>query len=295
MGRFACRRGAFTLIELLVVVFILLLLIGLMLPAVQKVRDSANRLRCGNNLRQLGFALQNYHAKHHRLPPGLETSSTPYYYLSWMGRLLPFLDQEPLWQKTQADYKATTSPWTGKHTGFTTVLPILYCASDTRQHSAAWGDPIQGWIYAAYTGYLGVLGTDHKNYNGVLFKHSDVAISNVTDGASRTIIVGERPPSADLATGWWYAGAGQPGVWDGSVDVVLGVNEINVMQSWYPSCPTGPYQFGPGSIDNPCDQFHFWSMHAGGSNFLFVDGHVEYVAYTDIKVLASLATRAMND
>ncbi|MGE3803589.1 MAG: DUF1559 domain-containing protein [Gemmataceae bacterium] len=289
-------RQGFTLIELLVVMAILAVLIALLLPAIQKIRDTAARTRCMNNLRQIGLAMQAYHNKYGYFPPGLDSTSTQYRYLSWMGRLLPFIDQEPLWQQTQAAYKVTSNPWTNPpHTAFSTVLPLLFCAADTRQHKAEWGDPIQGWIYAAYTGYLGVSGLDLNNNTGVLFNKSRVGLAEITDGAARTLMVGERPPSADLATGWWYAGAGQPPSWTGSCDVILGVQEKNTMTSWYPSCSTGPYKYGPGSIGNPCDQFHFWSMHAGGSNFLFADGHVEFVNYEGAATLPALASRAGRD
>ena len=80
--------------------------------------------------------------------------------------------------------------------------------------------------------------------------------------------MGERPPSEDLIFGWWFAGQGQD--YTGSGDVVLGTNEHNVTYP-YSQCPYGPYQFGPGSVNNNCDQFHFWSLHAGGGNFLLAE------------------------
>src|SRR2546426_877302 len=103
-------RTAFTLVELLVVIAIIGTLIGMLLPAVQKVRDIADRIKCQNNLRQIGIALHNYHGNCETFPPGrLRTiptpSGPPYPGISWMVYLLPYLDQEPLWNNTEATFQ----------------------------------------------------------------------------------------------------------------------------------------------------------------------------------------------
>src|SRR5205823_1198959 len=174
---------------------------------------------------------------------------------------------------------------------------VLKCASDGRQYQATYA---QGLV-VAFTGYLGVNGTNLRTLDGVLFWNQSVKFADVTDGTSNTLMVGERPPSWDLVFGWWYAGAGQ---WDysfnplhnsGSCDVSLGAAELNIKSNSIPqmdACPTGPYGYGPGTILHPCDQFRFWSLHSGGSNFLFGDGAVRFVTYDAAPVMAQLGTRA---
>jgi prepilin-type processing-associated H-X9-DG protein len=123
-----------------------------------------------------------------------------------------------------------------------------------------------------------------------------VLITDIQDGTSNTLMVGERPPSSDLILGWWFAGAG----WNaaGTGDVILGVRDYqDPAVSGYdgstaPACPVGPYHFGPGRVDNPCDTFHFWSFHTGGGNFVMGDGSVRFINYSADDLMPALSTRA---
>jgi hypothetical protein len=136
---------------------------------------------------------------------------------------------------------------------------------------------------------LGVGGINQDTRDGVLFLDSHVRLADIRDGTSHTLMTGERPPSARGNLGWWYAGWGQEK--NGSGDSVLGVTELCRLQN-APECPLGPYEFGPGHIQNQCDAFHFWSFHSGGAHFLSADAAVRFLPYSAASVLPALATRA---
>jgi prepilin-type N-terminal cleavage/methylation domain-containing protein/prepilin-type processing-associated H-X9-DG protein len=291
-----CANG-FTLIELLVVIAIIGILIALLLPAVQKVRGAAARTQCQNRLKQMGLALHNYHDVLGSLPLGLKKDWGPEYYRSWLYRILPYVEQDNLyqWEQNSKSY----DPWDGTHLAFKTVLDVWTCNADSRTLQVEYSS---GYT-VALTAYVGVAGLNANQKvqpaadAGMLYFESKVRFGEVTDGLSNTLLVGERPPSSDFWWGWWFAGAGQGPGYYGSLDVVLGVAEIRTSTYGpYSKCPTGPYTFKPGTIDDPCDSLHFWSMHSGGSNFLLGDGSVRFIPYSISEAsLHALATRAGGD
>jgi prepilin-type N-terminal cleavage/methylation domain-containing protein/prepilin-type processing-associated H-X9-DG protein len=284
------RRSGFTLVELLVVVAIIAILIGLLLPAVQKVREAAARAKCQNNLKQLGLALHNYHDSHEGFPPGLSVQSDRrrFPYLGWPARVLPQLEQDPLWRAVEQAFATDPAPFTfyghSPHLPLlATPLSMLACPSDGRVP----GPTTVGENPVAFTSYLGVEGIDQFRKDGLLYLDSAVRLTHVADGTSQTLLVGERPPSSDFRLGWWYRGWGQAR--EGSAEMLLGTRERNTSR---PNCPPGPYQYGAGRIDNLCDAFHFWSLHPGGANFLFADGSVRFLRYDADPILSALSTRA---
>jgi prepilin-type processing-associated H-X9-DG protein len=276
-----------TLIETLVVVGILAALLGLILPGVQRVRESASRMQCGSNLRQIGLGLHGYHDTYRVLPPGIRVSTDPYPFLGWPARLLPYVEQQALWQQAQKDYAQQPRFWDppAQHAGLRTVLPLFICPSDGRRDG--WVMPEDG--SAAFTHYLGVIGRNIVTRDGLLYLDSQVALRDVLDGTSNTLMVGERPPSPDNRFGWWYAGVGQEG--DGDADMILGVEGFRTTFR-YPTCPIGPYHFSPGQSSNVCDTLHFWSQHSGGAYFLFADGSLHFLSYSAAPLMPALASRA---
>jgi prepilin-type N-terminal cleavage/methylation domain-containing protein/prepilin-type processing-associated H-X9-DG protein len=325
------RASGFTLIELLVVIGIIAILIGLLLPAVQKVRDAANRMKCANNLHQIGLALHNYHDTQGSFPPacdryGLFTGPIhPYWYVSWLGRLLPYVEQQNLAQQTAAmeipgslpapylDWypypQNYYNPWdvspdgVQRYQALGLAMPIYSCPADSRTLESNFVVvPNNPPWHIGLTAYEGVNGTNHLKRDGMFMSVQNVTgqcppgvrIADVLDGTSNTIMVGERPPARDMAFGWWFAGTGISG--DGEGDVVLGAREIHdggpLGEPAVDSCPVGPYNFVQGTMTNECDMFHFWSLHSGGANFLFADGSAHFLTYSADSILPALATRS---
>jgi len=301
------RRPGFTLIELLVVVAIIAILIGLLLPAVQKVRDSAARTQCCNKLKQMGIALHNYHQINGKLPPGLTTAQDQWWYRSWLTRILPYVEQENAYTAALQWSANNVNPWDPTNFIIPIVMASYNCPSDARTLVAPPFPPYcpNG---IALTSFLGNSGTRCGARDGVLYDNSGVRFTDITDGLSNTLMAGERPPSApDMYWGWWYAGAGYVDPTYGQIgvgDVLLGAREDNyvqnIAQSYGCQSTTNKVGLQPGMLLEPCDQAHFWSLHNGGSNFLICDGSVRFISETYDQNLAAnflvhLATRAAGD
>jgi len=281
------RRVAFTLIELLVVIAIIAVLMGLLLAAVQRVRGAAARIKCANNLKQIGLALHHYHDALGHLPPGCtyQDGKHPQPHMSWLNRLLPYLEQEAMWRDSVVAFQADPFFQTPPHYANTgRKLTTFLCPSDQRSEEVYGVSPLQ----FAFTDYLGVAGTNRLRLDGVLYVDSKVRLVDIGDGTSSTLMVGERPPSADLKLGWWYAGWGQGK--DGSVEYLMGVRERNDHPR-YPECGPGPFYFKSPGYEDICGIFHYWSFHSGGAHFLFADGSVHFLRYSADNVLPALATR----
>jgi prepilin-type N-terminal cleavage/methylation domain-containing protein/prepilin-type processing-associated H-X9-DG protein len=294
MCRLPPRRG-FTLIELLVVLAIIAVLLGLIIPAVQKARHAVLRLSCSHNMRQLGLALHNYHDTLGKFPQAYNEywilcppadapePPDPRPRQSWAALVLPFLEEQNL----QA---------TGARNFQRARVTSFLCPSDPRagETSAGGHYDFLGNCFGL-TSYLAVEGSAYEYGNpntfvdlglggpkdGVIFRSSDTRLVDITDGTSNTLLLGERPPSPAPALDW--------GWWAWSVyDTALAVVDRRALA--YPDCPV-PAVYGPGRHDNDCDTHHFWSFHTNGSNWLFADGSVRFLPYAAAPLLPDLATR----
>src|SRR5262249_39706897 len=304
-------RTGFTLIELLVVIAIIAVLIGLLLPAVQKVREAANVVKCQNNLKQIALGCHNYESTYEELPEQ-----------SWILDLLPYIEQSALDRGLQAawDPYNAYSPLVG------TALSLLYCPSEPRPNTAytfnrngqtySWGctwyvavagrdftdsySQISSSGVATYTpdpsrqGILSTIIISGANFSKVY--HGSKRIS-VAECLSNTVMIGERPPSPNFARGEWAVG-GTTDVLSGAAETSLyyvnsnGSTRYNTING--PGTPClSPAYFGTGDNTNYCSNNHFWSWHTGGgANFAFGDGSVRFLPYSANQILVPLATRA---
>jgi prepilin-type N-terminal cleavage/methylation domain-containing protein/prepilin-type processing-associated H-X9-DG protein len=281
------RRSAFTLIELLVVIAIIAILIGLLVPAVQQVREAANRAQCENNLKQFGLALHSYHDVYHRFPSGYY-SSGQFTYTGWQLQLLPHLEQEPLWtlsstylKTNQGNTDSNSFPAAGYD------MALFVCPSNNHPPT---------YVYAGVTyeltSYMGVTGTTSNSPvsgDGVLYANSKVRLTDILDGTSNTVAVGERPTTGDNYYGWGFAPYGT-GAGDG--DTVLGSKDV-ALAAAMGDLSTNVGLLPPRQPGNTAeiDGAHFWSFHIGGAQFLFCDGSVQFLAYSANSVFPQLCTR----
>ena len=305
MARARQTNRGFTLVELLVVIAIIAILIALLLPAVQMARSAARRTACGNNIKQIGTALHNYHTSHKRFPPAhvvhpdliieagrfMRTGDLTAFW-SWIAFLLPHLEQQSLYDELDFNYAAFWGAGPALNNRLTSqVLPVLLCPGDVSSKQTGRADCGGTPCEFGFTNYLGVSGsqggelvswTDYLRNGMFPDTNQSVKLSHVIDGSSNTLFVGERPVSDFIfATeegdfGWWAAGQGSDWPPLGRGDNILDSSE-------------GLYQ---GQKDSYVDVFHWWSYHANGAQFLFVDGRVQFLTYSmDHTILLDLSTR----
>jgi prepilin-type N-terminal cleavage/methylation domain-containing protein len=314
-----CRKfnqKGFTLIELLVVIAIIGILVGLLLPAVQKVREAASRTRCLNNLKQIGLAFHGYHDVNAKLPPGqspwtsLTTgldvwNVTPFEGCwSFLVYILPFIEQEAIYKKAKAYGSSAATAYSWDNPVSAQQMKIFNCPADARGVLAMTAAAAGTSVDQSLTGYLGNAGTTSASYDGVLYVGSKVRFTDITDGLSNTFVVGERPPNSNLEFGWWFAAYGYDG--KGNGDCVMTSNDVAISNYFianYSAAPNRPCNgtaaqkigLQPGTAEVGCDAAHYWSFHNGGSVFLMGDGSTRMIFNSSNTIIGALSTRSTGE
>lgn len=250
------ERCAFTLVELLVVIAIVGVLVGLLLPAVQSVRESARRTMCLNNLRQIGLALQSHHSAHGKFPVGGTGFRSPWSpnetQIAWSAFLLPYLEQNNVYSQIEFNeaFDSPTNAIPAK-----TVIEVFVCPSSERgtQLSNGRGPCDYGGMYGER------ISGPNNPPKGLMVYGRSYAHRDIRDGSSNTIIVAE---DSDFSDGQW-------------------INGRNIFDQAFPINAA------------PAFENDIRSRHPNGANIALADGSTHFIRDSiELNVLAAICTRA---
>jgi prepilin-type N-terminal cleavage/methylation domain-containing protein/prepilin-type processing-associated H-X9-DG protein len=268
------RRPAFTLIELLVVIAIIAVLMGLLLPAIQKARESASRSQCTNNLHQIGLALHSYHGIYERFPPGCVgnggTASAPNPAWAWSTLILPYMEQENLYNQFSPDTLSLQTAFQNNLGALQLPIKTYLCPSDPGgtlgdlNDNRKFTQVVKGQSIAiARSNYPGNGGNAGGTpTDGIFGVDSHVKITDITDGTSNTLLVGERDSLQGRYAALWAGQSAEAQIV--GTEALWGLTEYRMMDGYN------------GTTNVP--EAAFGSAHSLGANFLLCDGSVRFIS-----------------